>query len=391
MPLNQDKPIRFASVGMNDRMQNTLRLFFKGPCKNRCVLVQENSAEACIVDLDAYRGQEMNDEYKQRHPDQPRILISLSETKVDDAIFLLKPLNSTKVIEALDEISNKLDTLREEQAAKGVEPAPKPLAATRTAPVKAQAGTTPTKIHSASQVSQSERTLDEKEIESFVGSAPDIKPTNPKQVAQAQYDASTFLQGFLQQAITMAENNNNSVDMSTPAGTITIRPNSHIALIEPSDSQLRELSNTETTKGSIKLNSADQSYAPSNTDNKRFINVDALLWEVSLWSAQGRVPTGTDLTTPVYLKRWPNITRLRTFPHALRIAALWSRRPCSLVVTARMLDIPQRYVFSFFSAANALGLAATSLRSADQLTQPEPVSKHKKHGLFGRILASLRR
>ena len=232
---------------------------------------------------------------------------------------------------------------------------------------------------------------EKKEADSFVGSAPDIKSTNPKQVAGAYYDASTRLQGFLQQAMTMAESSNSSVDLNTPDGTITIRHNSHIALVEPSESQLHKLASTAIKKGSITLSLSDQSYAPSNTDKKRFTNVDALLWEVTLWSAQGRIPAGTDLKTPIYLERWPNMTRLKTFPHALRIAALWSRQPCSLLVTARMLGIPQRYVFSFFSAANALGLAAASHRNSDQLTQPAPVGKHKKSGLFSRILATLRR
>jgi len=44
-------------------------------------------------------------------------------------------------------------------------------------------------------------------------------------------------------------------------------------------------------------------------------------------------------------------------PHALNIAALLAERPCTLFEAAEKLNIPQSHVFSFFSAAHALGLA----------------------------------
>ena len=60
----QSRPIRVAAIGMDERMRNALRLFFEGPCKNLCVLVEEDSAEIGIIDLDAYHGREIHDEYR---------------------------------------------------------------------------------------------------------------------------------------------------------------------------------------------------------------------------------------------------------------------------------------------------------------------------------------
>ena len=388
MLLKKGKPIRFTTVGMNERMQNTLRLFFKGPCSNRCVLVDENSAEACIIDLDCYRGQEICEEYQKRHPGQPCILFSLQQTEGHDGIFLRKPLERESVLAALDEIGNQIQKRQKSESVP--------------TPVKAEHGEPPLQAVTRQPVAkQSQKiansgthnaamSLDKSEIRSFIGTAPDIKPTDTAQVAKAQYNPYSFLQGHLQRAILKADSNNCSVDLKTPRGLITIPPNTHYALVEPNDNQLRTLSSMPVFEGSITLTLVDQN-CDSSASQQIYTNIEDLLWKVTLWSARGRVPAGTDLTAPIYLKRWPNMTRLKIFPHALRIAALWTQQPHSLADTARLLDIPQRYVFSFFSATNVLGLAVTSQRATDSSAQSEPVKQHRERGFLGRILAGLRR
>ena len=42
----------------------------------------------------------------------------------------------------------------------------------------------------------------------------------------------------------------------------------------------------------------------------------------ALETSAGRLPVGVDPATTVYLKSWPNLTRLHRTPHALRIADL---------------------------------------------------------------------
>jgi hypothetical protein len=63
-----------------------------------------------------------------------------------------------------------------------------------------------------------------------------------------------------------------------------------------------------------------------------------------------------DLKRPVYLKHWPNLTRVQRTPNAMRVAALWATRGAGLVETAELLKIPQRHVFAFYSAALAADL-----------------------------------
>lgn len=84
--------------------------------------------------------------------------------------------------------------------------------------------------------------------------------------------------------------------------------------------------------------------------------LDALLWEAGALTAAGRLPEALDAGQPVYLRHWPNLTRLRQTPHTLRIAALWATRGAGLLETAELLRIPQRHVFAFHAAAAALDL-----------------------------------
>ena len=116
----------------------------------------------------------------------------------------------------------------------------------------------------------------------------------------------------------------------------------------------------------------------------------SLFWKVALWASRGRLPEGTSLTQPIFLRRWPNFTRLQVTPYAFAIAALWAEQPRSLLDTARHLQIPQRYVFAFYSAAKSLQLAGETRRAADTLIQPQEITASKQRGLLGRLLDRLR-
>ncbi|MFO1425555.1 MAG: hypothetical protein U1F11_00995 [Steroidobacteraceae bacterium] len=132
------------------------------------------------------------------------------------------------------------------------------------------------------------------------------------------------------------------------------------------------------------------------------LNAESLLWQSALFSARGRLPEGTPLDEPVVMRCWPNMTRMALFPHAMRIAAVWADGPRSLLETARLLRIPQRHVFAFYSAAHALGYAQAGSgaaagepavqRAAGQATGSGPAraARPERTSLFQRILERLR-
>ncbi|RLJ16222.1 hypothetical protein DJ031_18365 [bacterium endosymbiont of Escarpia laminata] len=45
-------PVRVAALGVDDRIKNSLRLFFHESCKDRFQLVEDEAADTVIIDLD---------------------------------------------------------------------------------------------------------------------------------------------------------------------------------------------------------------------------------------------------------------------------------------------------------------------------------------------------
>ncbi|MCB1638400.1 MAG: hypothetical protein KDI15_06105, partial [Thiothrix sp.] len=122
-------------------------------------------------------------------------------------------------------------------------------------------------------------------------------------------------------------------------------------------------------------------------DARHTHDLEALIWTSSLITSHGRLNRNTDAGKPLYLRAWPNLTRLEQFPHALRIAAIWSRKPGNVFDVAQWLDIPQRYVFAFHTAANAVGLFVADQDKIQQRRE-KPVEQ-KNRGLFSRLLRRL--
>ena len=122
----------------------------------------------------------------------------------------------------------------------------------------------------------------------------------------------------------------------------------------------------------------------------KFQSMDAFLWKLACWTSRGRYPNLINYEFPVFLKNWPNFTRVLITPHALRIAALLIRGPRTMVNTAQVLNIRPEYVFIFVSAAHAVGLLGQAKRTADSLLQAQNIMPSKSQGLLGRIMSKLR-
>lgn len=113
--------------------------------------------------------------------------------------------------------------------------------------------------------------------------------------------------------------------------------------------------------------------------------LDRVLWRAGMETAGGRLPLGVDVRSTVYLKHWPNLTRLQRTPHALRIAALWAVRGASLLETTELLHIPQRHVFAFYNAALAMDLITAD---GSQIRRSQRKSQRNR-GLLTRLFGWL--
>lgn len=119
------------------------------------------------------------------------------------------------------------------------------------------------------------------------------------------------------------------------------------------------------------------------------LGMEAFLWKLALYTYRGYLPEGIDVNKPVYLRYWPNLTRLEPTPNAMRIASLLNRQPVPLAFIVRILNLPQRHVFNFFSAANAIGFAGPAVREVDNMflpSYPDELANYQTSGLPGKAL-----
>ena len=360
-------PVRIAALGIDERIRNSLRLFFHDSCKDRFQLVEEETADAVIIDLDHRKGVRLAREQRQLHPTTPVIVISRDPRETGSLISLLKPLKKRSLAKAL---------LRAEAQAKE----PQNLSSTLPSLQIATAPATPAEesgddvvmegVPSNSAGYQIARHLAEKDIQAFLGSTPDIDTKSAQQQANIRYDPDSFFQGKLRQITAMMKQKGQAVRLQfSDEAFIILYPDEEIAQINMSESRLGALSAVPISPGGLSFSFCDDLFSPDDVAADSLMRLDALLWKTALWASRGRIPYETDLHRAVALDRWPNLTRLLLLPNTLEIAALWAEQPHSLIETAAKLKIPQRYVFGFYSAVFALGLANTgeTLKTLDYI------------------------
>jgi hypothetical protein len=428
-----------AVIGANDRMRDTIEIFFKGPCRGRYALSREQDALITIADLDAVKGQDLLDSHRRQYPHLPVIALTVRDLDIEDVQLLRKPIQLKALEKALEIFREELQTKAEqeitpdaadseaiasrrtkpEQSATPVleeqsitEPSPpgqEPkdiLAENHLIPRQAIDPALPKSVNESPRkkppaadaapflrvVGKSTRDS-ERLIQTCCGHAADIDPTDPNEYSRLFYRPTTFIQGYLERAMEKAHKRDKVVRMVLIGDkNITLLPGSGMVFTDMADRILRPR-----TLISMRDNEVQISLSPESEEQllqqKELepVPYESFLWKVALWSARGRVPEGTDLERGVELLRCPNFTRLITTPYFLQISALWSRSSYSLLDTASTLDIPQRYVLAFFSACQALEMAQIGKKKQPR-QEPgiEPAAQQRRQFL-SRIARHVRR
>lgn len=136
------------------------------------------------------------------------------------------------------------------------------------------------------------------------------------------------------------------------------------------------------------INNSNNTLANKKQKNYSW-DMQAFIWLIALWCSRRRIPQGFDITSPIFLNQWPNLSRLEPIPHAVRIAALIYEQPRTLTDVAKQLGIEQRYVFAFFSACKSIGIADISKRDVDKLLVSERPVPHKDKYNLSKLLKRL--
>lgn len=380
MNKNNKNALTAVTYGLDERSCEALRIAFAGPGKGCSeIITDETAADFAIINMDNIKGAELWKNMRDKYPQRHAIVLAMKDPELEDAFFVSRPVRIDKMINTVKKIKDA-------------------------DPIIATPAVTPRQI---------EPSVSTTKIQTEMESLPDIETPQapmPGQISEEDlndpafqekfyYDPEGYLQSALTKAIDLAKKKNSAVQVSINLReewkrVITILPESKKILVSVNDTWLENACTMPIYMLSLKVQhytSNDTEKLEADAKNKNAgLSYDVFLWKIAIWTSQGRAPKGVDLNKPVYLRHWPNITRLVTIPHTMRIVTLLIDKPQTLPLISRVLRVPHTHVFSIFSAAYAIGIADTASRDADTLIQPDPPKKHKHRGLFGKIMSKLR-
>jgi len=389
------RPLKVALHGMDSRSCKTMMMFMQGPCRGAAIVVSEAEADVDIFDGDPPAAKILLARHLQAERQRPTIVLSLQDFKHDGALLVRKPVKTDDMLSALKEAKLLWEELAKKKAAKQAVPvtadAEEEEAESEPPPLKTYVIDQDERKKTSKH--QTAMRFDEKGFQAYIGSLTDVDVNDPAHFADAAYDPKDYFQGYIQSAFMVCRAKGQILQLQSGWKPIMIFPHTLEVWLDADDPQLRAFAG-------IKLNSnsaSKMSITPVNSHTMglggsldKFQSMDAFLWKLACWTSKGRYPRAIDYTQPVYLKSWPNFTRLLITPHALRIAALLIQGPRTLTNVAQVLNIKPQYVFVFASAACALGLMGQAKRDADHLIQPPAVKPSKGQGLLSRIMNKLR-
>ncbi|MGZ8137129.1 MAG: hypothetical protein ACXW1W_10130 [Methylococcaceae bacterium] len=399
-------PLKVALHGLDERSQKMMLMFLQGPCKGIAVTVSDNNAEVDIFDADVFNGQKLLDERIAKKMRRPIIVLSLHDRKLANIHYVKKPIKTEEMVRALSNARSLLaEQIKQPAASHGLDKS----AAHHHAAVSANKEKDPVRHEQKSPVlkrfvldtdeqkktskHQAAMQLNEKGFSAFIGNVSGIDVNDPKQFAKASYNPKDYFQGYVESALKVSQAKGQIRQLNSGWNPLIIFPHSSEVWLDVDENQLRAFSGlaiNNTLGAKMSITPLSQESSSQVRALERFHSMEAFLWKVACWASKGRYPVNIDIREPVYLKQWPNFTRLLVTPHALRIAALLIQGPRTLGSVAEVLNIKPQYVFIFISAACSLGIAGQVKREVDVLVQSPKVKPNKNQGLLSRILSTLR-
>lgn len=419
-------PFYVYALSIDPRTLKAFEIFFSSTCQNQFAFTDDTAkAGAAVIDFDTPDAESKLGTFRETCPRLPVIVISLVKALPDDrhACLIRKPIKHTDFRAQLDEIKKSkglFQTPEQAQTQTNITTSAQATAnATANATPSAQENTPetetldetpentaqtaadteaePRKPAYSTRTSGAANFMAKEEEARFVGNLEDIDINDSTNIAKVTYHSKNMFQGALRTAVKLAAKNKCPVELIAFGIGVVVDPAHYKIHTAANDSVLRPICMLE-TEDPPKFRKLKENFREQDLYSLRMkkdahlsaFDIDTFTWKTTLWSSRGRVPDTTDLQTPVYLSHWPNLTRLAPIPQATRIAALMVKEPAKLDDVAKKLQVPQRYVFGFYSAANALGLAGMTRRQVDTTFETRSAAKPtQSRSILSKLLGRL--
>ncbi len=185
------------------------------------------------------------------------------------------------------------------------------------------------------------------------GSLSDVNLDEATERRRVYFSLDGLMLPWILRAVKTGNETNNIQQIVGVPGALFYLPAEKAFLVGMDSDLLLQL--TRTRFGFDELSLLDKEPEQELPKGKR-VAADELVWQLALFTARGRVSDSLSAEEPLLLAEIPDFERLLETPHARSIAELWQSQRLSARNVADMLSIPQRFVFSFLVAADAVGL-----------------------------------
>ncbi len=196
-------------------------------------------------------------------------------------------------------------------------------------------------------------TLSAEMIQQCCGSLSDVNLDSAHERRRAYFSLDGLLLPWVQRCVHQGNETGKVQQILGVPGALFYLPAEKVFLVGIDADLLLQLTRTRFGFDEISL---QERSADAELPHGRKVAADELLWQLALFTARGRVPDTLSAEQPKLLDEMPDFERLLETPHARSIAELWQSQRLSAQNIASMLGVPQRFVFSFFVAADAIGL-----------------------------------
>lgn len=114
--------------------------------------------------------------------------------------------------------------------------------------------------------------------------------------------------------------------------------------------------------------------------------ITSCMWQVAVWTANGRLAHPLNPNTLFHLRGWPNLTRLAPLPESMRLSAFLTKTTVSLNMLYKMMPLEMSDILNYIAATYltdylvitqqaAESTSATATQAKVQVERPQPSTR----------------
>ncbi|MCL6262869.1 hypothetical protein [Craterilacuibacter sp. RT1T] len=381
------------ALGMDARKLAILRMAFRMH-KAICYQLSESAQDEpvlAIVDVDSPQGWAVWDDFRTAHPALPALIVSSFAVTDAPAPVLPKPIRVETLFPALQQLRVSKPVLAAPRPTAAVQSELEPVVAPRAVIVSdviAEPASSCAVMQKLEMTAAGGGGGDEPQSHPLV-SAKQKADVRPKPLAvwpqtMGSFDPNAGLYGVLR---TLYRKRRSAAVLVHGKVVLHFYPAQERCELFADLALLIQLCASPNSEFRLAV-------LPDGQENARpdAPSAHAVLWQVALWTARGRMPRGLDGNSRLRLRHWPNLTRLADIPDAMRMAAFWTRTPASACMAQRMLGVQTSDLCNFIAACLAIDLLDARLSATASSPPPmvQPLPDVARRGLLSRLLVRLR-